>query len=137
VRAQVVLLDGDRLLLARHRRDNGSYWVLPGGSVESGETPEDAAVREVREETGLEIVLVRLLFVEEPRQAGSVTVTSPRYTFLGKVIGGRLCAVYEPNGGGNPKGYLAGAEWMPFESWEYDQATMDTLERVREALSGR
>ncbi|NNG39503.1 NUDIX domain-containing protein [Flexivirga sp. ID2601S] len=43
--------DGDRLLLTR-REDNG-LWCLPGGGVEPGETWSEAAVREVREETGL------------------------------------------------------------------------------------
>jgi len=50
----VVRQDGDRprFLLVRARRDP-AQWVFPKGHVEPGETPADAAVREVREEAGV------------------------------------------------------------------------------------
>lgn len=135
MRAQVVLVRGDRILLARHRRADGDYWVLPGGSIEEGEAPEDAAVREIREETGLAIAIERLLFVDLPRTSPGIRITSPRHTFLARVVGGELCHVTD-QGGGNPgKGYLAGADWMPWDWDGYDAATRDTLDRVREALS--
>ena len=50
-----------RVLLARH--SEGDVWLLPGGSVEPGETPADAAVREMWEETGLLVRLTRLVGV--------------------------------------------------------------------------
>lgn len=49
---------GDVLLC--HRRDM-DVWDLPGGRVERGETPWDAAVRETREEVGLTVVVDRLV----------------------------------------------------------------------------
>lgn len=45
--------DHDRLLLARHRAEN--WWAPPGGAIEPDESPADAIVREVNEETGLDI----------------------------------------------------------------------------------
>lgn len=50
-----------RVLLARHAE--GNVWLLPGGSIEPGETPADAAVREMWEETGLFVRLTRLIGV--------------------------------------------------------------------------
>ncbi|UJW33230.1 NUDIX hydrolase [Saccharothrix sp. AJ9571] len=53
-----IALDEDgRLLLIRRANEPGAgLWSLPGGRVESGETDNDALVREMREETGLEVV---------------------------------------------------------------------------------
>lgn len=63
--AGAVIFDGDgRLLLVRRRHDPGSgLWSLPGGRVEPGESVADAVRREVREETGLDVRVGRLLGV--------------------------------------------------------------------------
>jgi 8-oxo-dGTP pyrophosphatase MutT (NUDIX family) len=58
--ARVILLDETgRVLLFRggdpHRPEAGTWWFTPGGGLDDGETIEDAARREVREETGLVI----------------------------------------------------------------------------------
>ncbi len=62
----VVLDDSGRVLLQR-RSDTGR-WTLPGGIVEPGEQPADAAVREIYEETGV---------VAMPESLVSVTVSAP------------------------------------------------------------
>ncbi len=55
----------DRLLMVREREDN--RWALPGGWVEIGLTPSQAVVKEVREETGFEVVTDRLLAMLDTR----------------------------------------------------------------------
>ena len=60
VGANVLVLDGARRLLLQRRTDSG-LWGLPGGAMEPGETLEEAARREVREETGLAIGPLELL----------------------------------------------------------------------------
>ena len=134
MRAQVVLLQSDRILMARHERAGKPYWVLPGGAVEDTEAPEDAAIREVYEETGLEVTLERLLFVDGPRQAGEVVIRHPRYTYLGRIVGGELRRVVDLDGGCEEKGHLSGADWMPFDDPLYDARTRDTLHLVLKAL---
>ena len=59
--AAVVRNAADEVLV--HRRADDGTWSLPGGAIEPGETPAAAAVREVREETGLEVRPARLLGV--------------------------------------------------------------------------
>ena len=59
--AAAVVVDQGKVLLIKRR--DVEVWALPGGAVESGESLAQAAVREVREETGLEIELTRLVGV--------------------------------------------------------------------------
>lgn len=52
-RASAIIAKEGAILLIRREREGRVYYVLPGGTVEAGETPEEACIREVREETSL------------------------------------------------------------------------------------
>ena len=56
--AFAIILHSDHILLVKAR--DKANWQLPGGRIESGESPVDAVVREVKEETGLEARVGRL-----------------------------------------------------------------------------
>ncbi|HEY9684903.1 MAG TPA: NUDIX hydrolase [Oculatellaceae cyanobacterium] len=66
-RVSVVVLDSDekKILLVRHRKGSRQYWVLPGGRLEYGETFHECAIRELKEETGLDVAIERFLFISE------------------------------------------------------------------------
>jgi 8-oxo-dGTP pyrophosphatase MutT (NUDIX family) len=69
------------------RHEGKDIWMTPGGAIEEGETSQDAAIREVLEETGLIISVGRLLWhIEEVSgERGQRFVNF----FLGRVIGGK------------------------------------------------
>lgn len=56
----IIELDG-KIALIKRVRNNHEYYVFPGGGIEEGETPEDAAIREVKEELGIDIAIEKLL----------------------------------------------------------------------------
>lgn len=72
--AKTFIFYQNKLLLARLGYAHKS-WVLPGGGIEKRETPEQAAVREVQEEVGLEILNPQYIFERSnTRQYKKVTV---------------------------------------------------------------
>jgi 8-oxo-dGTP pyrophosphatase MutT (NUDIX family) len=63
--AAAVIFDAEgRILLVKLTYQRQHPWGLPGGSLDYGETPEDAILREVREETGWRIVIDDFIFVK-------------------------------------------------------------------------
>ena len=83
VRIAVVIPKDNEILLVRHSKKGRNYWLIPGGGVDYGETIQDCARREIKEETNLDIKLIKLLFISE-----SVSVEHGRHllnlTFLGQ-----------------------------------------------------
>lgn len=63
IRATGVLVEDNKILLVRQKVSDKRSWSLPGGRVERGETLEQGLIREIREETGLDVEIVRLLYL--------------------------------------------------------------------------
>ena len=88
----------ERILLVREREDGN--WTLPGGWADIGESPAEAVVREVREETGYETRAVKLLAVFDRNRHGHPPF--PFYTykvfFRCEVVGGAPAVSYETTG---------------------------------------
>lgn len=62
IRASAIIIQDNKLLLI-HRLNHGQeYYVLPGGGIDAGETAEQAVIREVKEETNLDVIAVGLAF---------------------------------------------------------------------------
>lgn len=89
VRIALVMIEKDKILLVRHRKKDQTYWLLPGGGLEYGETISECARREALEELGLEIMVGDLLFVNE-----SIPPDKHRHVlnlyYRAKVIGGEI-----------------------------------------------
>lgn len=86
IRIGVLILCQNKVLLIEHAKDGRSYWLIPGGGLNYGETIADCARRELKEETNLDINLIRFLFSSE-----SIAPDGSRHIvnlfFLGTVVG--------------------------------------------------
>ncbi len=60
--------------MVRHVHDGRDYWTLPGGGVQPDETPEQAAEREVLEETGVKVATERYLFTASSKSGRNSTI---------------------------------------------------------------
>lgn len=86
--ADIIVAVGDKVVLIR-RLNYPPGWAIPGGFIEYGEKAEDAAVREIREETGMEVANLRLFQVRsDPKR-------DPRFH--------TITVVYTADGSGTPR----------------------------------
>ncbi|SHE14173.1 RNA pyrophosphohydrolase [Chlamydia abortus] len=114
-RAQAIIIDRGQILMARHYDHYISqyYWCFPGGGIEAGESPEQAVVRELKEETGLSVRPLQCLGVEVfPHiwQGYASTIT-----FLAEVAQGELSLGYDPEYEGWDMPFLQEVGWRPLE----------------------
>jgi 8-oxo-dGTP diphosphatase len=99
----VALIENDRILLVKRGREPGrGLWAVPGGKVHYGEPMRDAARREMREETGLDVEVGDVVWVGEYIEGDDHLVL---IDFAGSVIGGKL----------QPADDADDARWVPLE----------------------
>ncbi len=96
VAAYGLIIDNSRVLLAHWNQNGHSGWTLPGGGLEPGEDPADAACREILEETGYAAELHELLGIDslviavEDRLEGVEPLHGLRIVYRASVTGGTL-----------------------------------------------
>lgn len=99
VAAYAVIVDGDgRVLLAHWNEGRRAAWTMPGGGLEDGEDPQDAARREVREETGYRVRIGDLLGIHSRVIPAGRRITADaaeplhalRIVYRASITGGRL-----------------------------------------------
>jgi len=97
----VAVIQDNKILLTQ--REDFETWILPGGGVELGESLAQAAIRETKEETGLDVELTRLVGI---------------YSRLGNLLGGHIVLFTGRPIGGEIKcqaGETIAVEWFPFD----------------------
>ena len=70
------LIQGNKVVVTKYKKDNlkAGYYEIPGGKIEEGETPEQAVMREFKEETGMQ--------VSNLKRKGTMTVEYPNRIFI-------------------------------------------------------
>lgn len=92
---RVVIPDEEgRILMVKQHHEERDLWMVPGGGIEEGENSIEAAIRETKEETGLDIEVIGVAWhIEEVSpERGQRFVNY----MIGKVIGGELGLGYDP-----------------------------------------
>lgn len=118
-----------RVLLVRHTYGRLN-WELPGGAAEPGESPDETAIREVREETGLDVALERLTgaYYEAGPSAGHDHGPILHFVFLGRERDGRAPAARPPE--------IGAIGWWPLDALPTPISDF-TERRILDAASGR
>ena len=86
VRPTGILIENQKILLVKQEVTEKRHWSLPGGKLEPGESLEQCLVREIKEETGLDISVKELLYVCDRMYKGNHVV---HITFLVERIGNK------------------------------------------------
>ena len=87
IRVTGILIENNKILLVKQKISDKRNWSLPGGKLEQGETLEQGIVREMKEETGLDVEIVRLLYLCDVATSDNTLL---HITFLLKRIAGDI-----------------------------------------------
>ncbi|NHB84328.1 NUDIX domain-containing protein [Tessaracoccus sp. HDW20] len=92
-------------------------WTLPGGGVDPGESPSEAVLREVHEETGQEIVIDRVLTLESEHWVGRSIGGELEDFHALRIVYGATCETPSDPVVHDIGGSTQGAGWVPLRTW--------------------
>lgn len=109
--AGIIFMNGGVALMHRvgviKRKDIQEYYTFPGGGLEEGETLEEGTIREIKEEFGIDVKVVKKLYELE-----SEKFNQKEYFFLCEYIGGEFGTGEGPEFSNNPK-YIDSGKYLP------------------------
>lgn len=109
-----VIRDGDRIFAtARGYGEYKGWWEFPGGKIEAGETPEEALVREIREELDTEIRVGTLI---DTIEYDYPTFHLSMDCFWAEVVAGRLVLKEAEDARWLTKETLESVQWLPADA---------------------
>jgi len=123
----VVVEDGRVLLVRRGSQPLKGHWTLPGGMLEVGETLAAGVVREVREETGLDVELIELVDLLDRihREGDRVRYHYVIADYLCRVTGGQLRAASDADA----VRWVERSEWNSHSALVLDPITVRVIEK--------
>ncbi|MEK3779236.1 NUDIX hydrolase [Paenibacillus sp. FSL R5-0810] len=116
--AQAIIIKDKYILMVRQFVQRGAIvWNFPGGGIEEGETPDEACIREVKEETGLDVKALKLIQHQEGK-----------YTYLVTDIEGRI----HLDKSNKDNDDIIEIKWLSIDDYKiFDNYTKPIIELVR------
>ena len=111
-RAGIVLIEDNRVALIERHRAGLDYFVFPGGGVDKGETPEQAAIREAIEELGVEVAIKQKVAIIHFDQSTQVYFLVDR---VSGEFGTGTGEEFTDSDPGDPQEGIYIPTWMPIE----------------------
>jgi len=123
----IIVHDARVLLVRRGTEPLKGHWTLPGGMLEVGEALTSGVVREVREETGLDVEPIELIELLDRihREAGRVRYHYVIADYLCRVTGGELCAASDADA----VRWVERSEWNSHSALLLDPITVRAIEK--------
>jgi len=134
--ASAIIFDNARQMVLLTRRSDNGRWCLPGGGMDPGESAAETCVREVLEETGLDVRVTKLVGVYTSpdimvEYADGNRIQPVAFSFEAEVIGGKLRLSDETT----EYGYVAIEELEAFDLMEHHrQRIEDSLQNQKAAF---
>ncbi|MCZ8512801.1 NUDIX domain-containing protein [Paenibacillus filicis] len=119
--SQGIVVKASKVLMVKQRVQRGDIvWNFPGGSIEEGESPEAACIREVKEETSYDVKIIELL-ARSPK----------KYTYYARLVGdeerGSLKTIVDPD--------VNEVDWVDLkDDSRFDKVTKPIIELIRKRL---
>ncbi|TMV50320.1 NUDIX domain-containing protein [Paenibacillus mesophilus] len=115
--AQGLIVQDNRFLMVKQQKHGRIFWNFPGGHIEEGESPEEACIREIEEETGYRVAIQQLVYA-----------TPTKYSFTAAIISGTM----------KLEDKLLDIAWVSEqEADKWDGKTLKVLEQYKAFMSKR